>query len=615
MVTPLRRYLSLALFGLLAAACSGGSSGDGSGQDGGDGGAHVDDGAGDGDAVTAPDSDLDVVPDGALDGALDAAVDGAVDSAADGEVDAGCECPFQMHCDEDGLCQPDVCLKGTFTCADLQTAKVCAEDGSGFELVPCMTGQVCFGGVCWDPICEPGEIGDCDGGALLTCNSIGTDWVPYPCPAGQACDEGECRPVPPNVVLLIDTSGSMNWMLDGSSPDSCFGGGCPPWSYPNCDNGAEPLTRLGKVKAALEDVIASPDALKIRFGLQRFAQVPFPSDGIFGWLNPITCGGGLWDMPDFNISLISGDDDSHITTTTGWFGQNVDQIMAFPLTESGETDLAALGAWFDTIETSTATGGGCLSSAECPGGPCVDGTCHTVTNPELRAVGGTPLGKSLFYAGEYLRHYVLVEGKFCEADEDCGSAHHTCVEGSCHDPHGYCRPNIIIVFSDGAETENVHIDDFFHPRVQAKRMHYGLGCQSGADCVGGSTCLAGVCRPPAGEVDEAAMVCETGGMSCTTSLECPDPCITWSNCQGYCTPTSVDYVEGMGADRLVDLAGKPISATIHVVDASGVAGQNEIIAAYGGGTHISVDLAQPGALLSTVTEILGDTKNSSLCGP
>lgn len=538
----------------------------------------------------------------------------AVDTSESGDVP--CECPPQTHCDDEGFCQADVCTKGATTCATLQSLKICDENGASFTEEACPESHVCFGGVCTPPICEPNEITGCLDGGLAVCNSIGTDTVKTPCPAGLACAEGECKPVPPNVLLLIDTSGSMNWDSNGQDPTDCFGGSCPVWSHPNCDNGPSAYTRLGKVKEALNTVIASAEASDIRFALQRFAQVPWPSPS-----NPLAfllgpdCAGGYWDMPETNISLISGDDDSHQTSVTGWFGQNISQIIAHGFPTAGPMNTGLLSSWFDGVETVAQTSSYCADSSACNGNPCLNSSCAVTTNPELRAVGATPIGKSLFYAGEYLRHMVLVQGKFCEEDSDCGSSNHTCVDGQCHDEFAYCRENVIVLFSDGAETENVHIDDFFHPRVQAKRLHYGLGCQQDADCLSGALCVGGVCRPPEGAVDEAAMVCETGGAACTNSIQCPDPCITWSNCQGYCTPTSVDYVDPIvPANRLIDAAGVPRPVRVHVVDASGVEGQNEIIAAYGGGVHVSVDLANPEELLSTVTQILGDVKGSNVCG-
>ena len=544
--------------------------------------------------------------------------------AADATSEAGgsdaswCQCPSQTHCDQaTGLCHPDVCVKGTTTCLDLATVKVCNADGSEFYTQACQPGQVCYGGVCWDPICQPGTEGGCSAdGQLLKCNSLGTDWVAYPCPAGQACSAGECRSVPPNIVMLIDTSGSMNWLDDESAPDSCWGAGCPPWDFPDCDDPANPKTRLGKVKKALTAVASSDAAEYVRLALQRFPQ---EGDSMHAMLDPILfCDGGYFT--NTSTGLVSGDDGSHVTSAAGWFGKHLGEILLMPFSATAGTDLAALAAWFDFTETVKGTTKSCFNSDDCPGGVCLGSTstlsskCHDFTNPELRAIGGTPLGKSLFYAGELLRHQVLVEGKPCMWTEDCASPHHSCVSGLCHDPFAYCRDHLVLLFTDGEETENVHTDDFFHPRVQAKRLHYGLGCLDDSHCLAGATCVGGVCRPPAGAIDEAAMVCETGGLPCSSTSDCPDPCASWDTCQGECLEARVTLTDPSGSDRIADWSGAPVSVTVHVVDASGTPGANQLIAAYGGGMHFSVDLADPDALVSTVTQILGDAKDGSPCG-
>ena len=535
----------------------------------------------------------------AADGALDDAPAGAPDAGPHDDAEVGCGCPPQTHCDERGLCQPDVCHKGAESCSDLETVKVCDAEGASFAEVPCPEGETCFGGQCWEPICEAGEIGACEGAALLKCNSLGIEWVPYPCPAGEECRDGACEPIPPNVILLVDTSGSMNYLPDGASPLECAEHDCPPWQFPSCDDPQDPKTRLGKVKQALRTVIESGAMADMELALQRFPQRPY-ADGLLA--PPVDCQGGYWTFND--NSLISGDNDAKITSLGGWFGAGLDEILPVRF-GAGGTDLDQIATWFDDVESVAVAGGLCGASCE---GPCLGGSCYAYTNPELRAIHGTPLGKSLFYASEYLRHEVLIQGKPCASEAGCPTPHHACVDGACHDDNAYCRPNVIIAFTDGEDTENVHTDDFFHPRVQAKRLHYGLGCGVDADCLSGASCESNLCSPPAGVVDEAALACETGGLPCTSTADCPDPCASWTSCQGQCRATAVTVSQGGLADAVRDHAGVLVPVTVHVVDASGVEGQNQLVAAYGGGAHFSIDLTTPDALVEAIEAILGDSK-------
>ena len=158
------------------------------------------------------------------------------------------------------------------------------------------------------------------------------------------------------------------------------------------------------------------------------------------------------------------------------------------------------------------------------------------------------------------------------------------------------------------------MDDFFHPRVQAKRLHYGLGCSTDADCLSGATCDGLRCVPPVSQTLAVSSTVPAGGTPCTTTSDCPDPCASWTGCQGYCTPAQVNVTDGNGADHIFSHAGEPRAVTVHVVDASGVPGANEYVAGYGGGSHFSVDLADPETLVSTVNEIIGDTKTAGACG-
>jgi len=532
----------------------------------------------------------------------DSSSDGSASPGADGgagpDTDDPCSCAANSHCDEHGECVEDVCVKGQTTCDSPTALQICNEDGSAFDIEPCPEALVCWLGECIATVCDPDEPPVCDGGQLIKCNAYGTDWISIPCPGGTACMDGECVTLQPNVILLIDTSLSMNAVVEKDVyPWACSGAGCPPWDFPSCDDPADPKTRLGRVKKALEILVTSDTAEPLRIALQRFPQAGDKS---------ADCDDGYYA----NKTKMTDDNDAHIAPVGGWFHENLGQIMAVPFNEQGETDAGQILAWSDFAEEVQSTGQGCVNSWDCESGICVSDVCHEHSNPELRGMGLTPLGKSLFYAGEYLRHFVLVEGRPCTADTDCASPHHACVEGHCRDPFASCRPNIIIVFTDGGESLNWELTDFFHPRVQAKRLCYGLGCTTNDDCLSGSTCEGGVCKPPPGEVDEGGKACTVYDFECSSDADCPEfSCGFATTCDGKCMPAAVSVTDGHGSDHLVDHEGNPVSATVHVVDASGEEGANRLIAAYGCGQHVSVDLADLDGLVAQVLPLF-DSKNT-----
>ena len=526
--------------------------------------------------------------------------------------DEPCQCEGTTHCNEDEVCVPDICEKGATTCATLTSLQHCDSNGASISIEPCFPGQVCSGGECVDPVCEPNALGGCNGTGWLACNSLGTEWVTYACPLNSPCQDGACRPVEPNVLLVIDTSGSMNWKTNGDILEPCTGTDCEAnWLFPICDNPQEPVTRLGRVKEALNTVVQSDAAAEVRLALQRFPQRPFePDSGFFGGGAGIPeCDGGYWVSTE--EAMITGDGGEHDTSLDGWFGANLGEVLLYPFEDV--TNLDILAQWFDFKVETVTTETVCEDASVCAGGPCVFGACLTTTNPELRGRGPTPIGKSLFYAGEYLRHTVLVEGKPCLTDDKCGSPHHTCVDGMCHDPYGHCRDHIIIVFTDGAETRNVPTSDFFNPRVQAKRLYYGLGCTTDLECLSGATCVDGVCRAPEGTADAEAMICDAGEAPCTNDNQCPDPCENWGDCPGQCAPTEPLMISDQGAQHLTDFLDNPVAVRVHVVDASGIEGNNSLVATYGGGQYFDVNLDNPEELVASVYEILGDTKEATPC--
>ncbi|MEC9071478.1 MAG: hypothetical protein VX938_03825, partial [Myxococcota bacterium] len=286
-----------------------------------------------------------------------------------------------------------------------------------------------------------------------------------------------------------------------------------------------------------------------------------------------------------------------------------------PFTPEGGTNTQELFQWVDFHEETTPTDTPCEKGADCEDKICVDETCALHPNPELRAMGQTPLGRSLFYAGEIFRHHILVQGKVCETTEDCGSPHHTCEEGRCHDPFAACRPNAIVVFSDGQETVDINSQQFFHPRVQAKRLRYGLGCDDDGDCAGGASCEGGVCA--SSEIGLPETTCRWTGAPCESGPDCPlyacstDP----DGCTDICEHMGLETVDAEGHNVLRDHGGNPASVTVHVADADGESEGGGHIAAMGGGKHVEVTYGDVTDLVADLLPIL-DPKIIDTCdGP
>ena len=529
----------------------------------------------------------------------DAAVTDGAGAGAD-VAPTPCQCNQVSHCDATGACVPDVCTKGMTTCGSDTARLACAADGSAFTDLPCAAGQVCELGQCKERICEPGAPPTCDGAARVTCNSLGTGYIPLPCPGGTACQAGKCELVQPNVVLIVDTSGSMNEIVaTGEAASMCFDSGCPPWTYPNCDDPASPQTRIGLVKKALATLLASDATKAAQVALMHFPQ----GEGNWG-----DCDEGYYEGRE----TVTGDDDQHLAGA--WFDAHLNEVVAVPLVTGAEQK--KLADWIDGVETLASTGQPCAADSDCPSNICINGKCLIHKAPELRCDGGTPIGKTIFYAGEYLRKFVLVEGKPCTTSADCGSAHYECVSGTCHDAAGACRPNVFILLTDGAETEDTAATSFFHPRVQAKRLRYGLGCSATTDCGPDATCEAGVCVPPTNAVPWSAEICAVQDLECSASTPCPEySCTMAGTCPDECVPGAIAVTEFGPTNRLTNLAGTPTTVTLHVLDASGSTSGASYLAAYGGGTVTAVNFGDLDGLVTTLLGIISatDMKTGGKC--
>lgn len=446
-------------------------------------------------------------------------------------------------------------------------------------------------------VCAPGDPPVCvNAGAMAHCNEDGSALNESPCPPGTGCLDGACIHVRPNVILLADTSGSMS-LLAGQDiyPDECEGEACPQWEFPLCDDPADPATRIGRAREALSTLVSSDTAASVRLALQRFPQVAKPQP---------ECKGG------YSAGLVSmTPDNGKHEVDVAWFKPNLGQILAVPFQDGTETnDVGAFLAWLDFTESIAPTATSCFSGLTCASQLCLLGKCQDHDDPELRGTGGTPLGKSLFYAGEYLRLFVRVQGMPCAEDADCRSPHHTCVDSACDDPFRHCRPNVIVAFTDGEETIHKATTNFFHPWVQAKRLRFGLGCSNDSDCLGGAACVDKRCLPPG---DLPARICKGVYKTCDTDDDCPgyfcgkpEPCI------GECLKTALPFADPSGANHLENAAGEPIAATIHVADATGYGVEGMIMAMMGGGQHLPVDFTDADALAAQLLTLV-DVKAGS----
>jgi len=119
--------------------------------------------------------------------------------------------------------------------------------------------------------------------------------------------------------------------------------------------------------------------------------------------------------------------------------------------DPADGNIAAVYRWIDNVELPTAAG--------------------TVTDPELHALGYTPLGRSFFYARSYFDGLVKP-----------------------NDPKSTCRQNVVIMLTDGAETcdDSTPPDgtfnladcsgggnyDYYHPIAQACRLYRQSGIKA-----------------------------------------------------------------------------------------------------------------------------------------
>ncbi|PKN58034.1 MAG: hypothetical protein CVU56_07780 [Deltaproteobacteria bacterium HGW-Deltaproteobacteria-14] len=490
-------------------------------------------------------------------------------------------------------CNPDGSRE---SCEAPHATRVGEVSGGFYTPDPCPSDAVCVqSGIrtsCEPVICDAGH-SECVDASVLRCNMNGTEETVERCAAGRACYEGKCETIRHNVLLIFDTSGSMHDYIVPSIPTGidcgaglspcpggqacsdpdggeCLASGTPiqcddgnhgpcvqPW--PVCDDPSDPLTLFGLSKAVYADGVNQAIGGFAQFALQRFPQRESATNGQNCWLG--------WYAP-IEGGKIAGDDGASATAPGGWFDAGMSQAFVVPFPPRNSLDNSQkILSWLDNVESLSATDAPCTTSADCAGGRCGtvngEGRCFRHSNDELRAGGETPLGKSLFYAGEYFRRFVRVDGKPCARSADCGSVGYLCKDDVCVDPYRKCRDDFIILFTDGEESQFKTEADFFNPTVQARRLAFGLDCTADEDCRGGAVCgVDGMCSVPGADMVYAAI-----------------------NSGGYGALASPD--------------GQPISIRTTVItlqaDHSAAISSNRRIAEAGGGAHIDVTATDPDA--------------------
>ncbi len=423
--------------------------------------------------------------------------------------------------------------------------------------------------------CSPGEA-HCEGMKLATCTPAGDGWHLSYCFPGNHCSDGVCTPIANNLIIVFDTSGSMGQPLPGKT--------CKPTLWPKCESPSDPCTRMGLSKQVFGKALSKLNNKNSRLALFRFPQISST--------NLTNCNNGLYEARP----AISGDKGEHtIAADNSWYWSSLGQVLCvdFPLKVTDDPK-KSIALWMDGVE--------------------VKGS-----NPELRTTGGTPIGNTLFYVSEYIRHRVIIDGRKCASDADCDNPNYNCQGGKCVDPARACRETAIILYTDGGQFSDP--SEFRSPRVQAKRLAFGLGCESTADCVGGAVCYKGHCRAP----NTPCNICFPQGQACDASvtdnldpLYCPiQPPLTPD--LPSCIPDPISEQQFTsnvpGGNVLRSPDGKPFGVRLHVVDISGTSQQllSFALAKAGNGQLLAADAADPDKFLSTLEKAL-DLKNQKVCG-
>ncbi|MDB4981511.1 MAG: Tryptophan synthase alpha chain [Myxococcales bacterium] len=282
----------------------------------------------------------------------------------------------------------------------------------------------------------------------------------------------------PNILIVFDTSGSMQ--LDATETSAGervnqTAGSCPAAPVGN--------SRLFSLKTAIREALAQVGTDEANFGLMTFPQLldpgltqppgaGDPSRGAmnFGCFNCTSEACGVGPVGHYYLDSTVGlgcrlsTDPSNTTNASGaepaygaWFDSAINQALRVDLTKA-VPGTKPVAADFDPSDANIARIYRFIDNTENPG-PVANAAA--LTDPELHANGGTPLGRSLFYSRLYFDNFI----------------------NTAADPRRACRQNIVILVTDGNDTCDYNSGSAlnyqtcaqtgfstFHPEVQACKL-------------------------------------------------------------------------------------------------------------------------------------------------
>ncbi|HVZ71820.1 MAG TPA: MopE-related protein [Polyangia bacterium] len=299
---------------------------------------------------------------------------------------------------------------------------------------------------------------------------------------GAAARPAAAQSLRPNILIIFDTSGSMQ--LDASETWAGerineSAGSCP--AAP-----AGKASRLYSLKAAIRGALAQVGTDEANFGLMSFPQLldptltqppptTDPSRGTngFGCFNCTSEACGTGPVGHYYLDSTVGlgcrlsTDPSNTINATGtepaygtWFDSAISQALRVDLTKASP-GTKPVASDFDPSDANIARIYKFIDDTENTG-PVANAAA--LTDPELHANGGTPLGRSLYYARLYFDNFINTTA----------------------DPRRACRQNVVILVTDGNDTcdytsgSALNYTDCtqtgfstFHPEVQACKLLRG----------------------------------------------------------------------------------------------------------------------------------------------